>query len=120
MKIRIYISFLALAALIACSSPNSEISPTNKASHATAVNAVVITRPVEKTTLPKPIINAISSNEVFSQLELVEANEVTQNQDTVYDLTFEDEENFIIRAKFSSEGKLIPYYNNIPTEMALP
>lgn len=80
---------------------------------------VTVQVPLEENQLPQPILQTISNNAVFSNLKLVKAIEIAHLEQSFYDLAFEDEEQFIIRAKFDSEGKLIPYDNH-PVEVAQP
>lgn len=79
----------------------------------------VSSKVIEYRNLPSPVINSLDQNSVFAEMKLIKATKVSSGHGAVYSLAFEDEEKFIIRAKFNESGRLIPY-DSQPIEVAQP
>ncbi|QDH81413.1 hypothetical protein FKX85_21220 [Echinicola soli] len=113
-----YLLFVLLA--LGCAEPSTSPKPaTSVAEENCLPHGLVDTQIVEYKNLPSPIIKTLNQNSVFAEMKLIKATKVSNSNGAFYSLAFEDEEKFIIRAKFNGAGQLIPY-DSQPIEVAQP
>ncbi|AWW29779.1 hypothetical protein DN752_06410 [Echinicola strongylocentroti] len=109
-----------LSLMTGCSNaPNIVPSPTSENSENCTPEPRTDIKNIDREKLPGPIANVLNNNSVFAGLKMVKATKISDKNKVFYNLAFEDEEKFIIRAKFNKKGQLIPY-DSQPIEVAQP
>ncbi|GGF42036.1 hypothetical protein [Echinicola rosea] len=120
MKLPIFKYLLFILLVAGCADPTTDPKPAVSEQKENCLpQGLADTKIVEYRNLPNPIIKTLNQNSVFAEMKLIKATKVSNGTGGFYSLAFEDEEKFIIRAKFNNAGQLIPY-DSQPIEVAQP